>query len=95
VPATSDLQAAIDAAAVGDKLLLMPGDYEQRLVVSTDGLALVGCGAARGDRPRLIAPPGTTSGSGIFAAGVDGLHFQSLEVIGWPDNGIFIRGAAG
>ena len=93
VEPTDDLQGTIDTAPEGSTLLLMPGDYDQPLVIQTHGTALVGCGAARNDRPRIIAPPGSTSGSGIFAANVNGLHFQSLEIIGWPDNGIFVRDA--
>ncbi len=50
------LQAAIDAAAVGEKLLIEPGDYAEEVVISTDGLQLVGCGGATAERPRVSTP---------------------------------------
>jgi parallel beta-helix repeat protein len=90
------LQAAVDAAAPGDKILILPGMYAEEVVVQTDGLQLVGCGAATNDRPRLVPPGGVgPHPNGIFAANVDGLVFQGLEVFDWDENGIFVTGATG
>jgi parallel beta-helix repeat protein len=121
VTAAGGLQNAVDAASAGDKLLLLPGDYEEEVLLpagvcvggsedgnpcldddleenecpgggscesAVDGLAIVGCGGATGDRPRLV-PESGVGDNGIFGVGIDGLTFQSLELDGWADNGIF------
>jgi parallel beta-helix repeat protein len=90
-------QAAVDGAAEGDKLLIASGDYAEEVVVSTNGLRMVGCGAATDERPRVSPPGGPGSGAvnGIFAANVDGLVFQSLETFDFEENGIFVTGAQG
>ncbi len=91
------LGTAVSGATAGDKILLGSGDYAEEITINVgqDNLQIVGCGGATGDRPRII-PPGTPPDSnGIFAAGVNGLHFQSLEVFDWDDNGIFVQGALG
>ncbi len=88
------IQTAVDAASPGDKLLIASGDYEEEVVITTNGLQLVGCGGASDDRPRFVPVAGGT-GNGIFAASVDGLHFQSLELFNIENNGIFITDANG
>ncbi len=89
------LQAAVDAAAAGSRLLIGSGDYVEEVLIQTDGLALVGCGAASNDRPRIVAPNPQTAGRGIRAFGVDGLLFQSLETFEQTNDGIFIAQAEG
>jgi parallel beta-helix repeat protein len=92
------LQTAADAASEGDKLLIGPGLYEDPTTLATNGLQLVGCGGATGDRPRIVKAASCGKGScdnGIFATGVDGLVFQSLYVEGWSQNGIFVANAEG
>ncbi len=90
-------QAAVDGAGEGDKLLIASGEYAEEVVVATNDLELVGCGAATDERPRLSPPGGPGSGAvnGIFAANVDGLVFQSLETFDFEENGIFVTGAQG
>jgi len=90
------IETAVNAAAPGAKLLIEPGDYAEQVTIESSGLSLVGCGAATNDRPRLVRPEGAGPFQrGIFAAGQDGLHFQSLEVVNWDDDGIFVQGATG
>lgn len=96
VPSGTSIEDAVNAAPEGEKLLIAPGDYAEQVTIETDGLSLVGCGGATNDRPRLVRPEGPGPfPRGIFAAGVDGLHFQSLEVVNWDDDGIFVQGAEG
>ncbi len=100
-PGTDALQNAINAAAPNAKLLIASGTYQEDVSITSNvlhsGTQLVGCGGASGDRPKLQPP--TLGGpylNGVFAAGVDGLGFQSLEVSGgWEENGIFVTGANG
>lgn len=90
------IETAVNAASPAAKLLIEPGDYAEQVTIEVPGLSLVGCGAATNDRPRLVRPEGAGPFQrGIFAAGQDGLHFQSLEVVNWDDDGIFVQGAAG
>jgi len=88
------IQTAVDAASPGDKLLIAAGDYTEEVIIVTNDLQLVGCGGATNDRPRFL-PVGGGTGNGMFAAGVDGLHFQSLLFDTIENNGIFITGANG
>ncbi|HYB97687.1 MAG TPA: parallel beta-helix domain-containing protein [Candidatus Limnocylindrales bacterium] len=60
-----------------------------------DNLAIVGCGAAADNRPVLEPPLMGADPNGITAAGVDGLHFQALELRGWDENGVFATNADG
>ncbi len=94
-PGAGAIGAAVGAALDGDKLLIASGNYAEEITITTDNLSLVGCGAHVDDRPRVIPDGGGTDINGIFAANVDGLHFQSLEVFSWEENGIFVSGAQG
>ena len=89
------IQAAVSAASVGDKLLIASGTYAEEVVVTTDGLSLVGCGGATDDRPRIVPPSPEVNGRGIRSNGVDGLTFQSLETFGQANDGIRISLANG
>ncbi len=93
--AAGALGTAVAAATPGQKLLIGSGDYPEEVEVTTNGLQLVGCGAATDDRPRIIPPPVVTEGRGIRAFGVDGLVFQSLAVFNQDNDGIFVQGADG
>jgi parallel beta-helix repeat protein len=100
-PGTDALQTAIDAAAPGAKLLIKSGTYQEDVSVTSNvlhsGTQLIGCGGASDERPKLQPPSsGGPYLNGVFAAGIDGLVFQSLEVSGgWQENGIFVTGANG
>jgi len=92
------LETAVNAATAGTKLLIEPGDYAEKVTIEISDLSLVGCGGATNDRPRVVRPetgmPDETN-DGIAAFGQSGLHFQSLEVVNWDENGIFVQGAEG
>jgi parallel beta-helix repeat protein len=92
---TDAIQTAVDAASAGQKLLIASGTYAEEVVIQTDGLQLVGCGGATGDRPRIVPPSPEVSGRGIRANDVDGLVFQSLETFGQANDGIRISLANG
>ncbi len=83
------VQAALDAASPGAKLLIASGNYTEATVVRTTGLRIVGCGGASDDRPIFRPAPASIDTDGMRAVGVDGLTFQSLEFAGWDENGIF------
>ncbi|HEY2389380.1 MAG TPA: parallel beta-helix domain-containing protein [Candidatus Binatia bacterium] len=92
----SALQNAVTAALAGDKLLIGSGTYQEQVTISTANLQLVGCGGGTGNRPNVARPSGAGPfGNGISAGGIDGLVFQSLDIFGWDDNGIFISNANG
>src|SRR5262249_31125602 len=100
-PGTDALQTAVDGAGPNAKLLINSGTYHEDVSITDNtlhsGTQFIGCGGAAEDRPK-IQPP-TTGGpyaNGIFAAGVNGLLFQSLDMSGgWDENGIFVTGANG
>ena len=64
---------------------------------SPAGVQFVGCmETATGQRPILAPDAAPNSHSnGVFAANVDGLVFQGLEVFNWEGNGIFVTDAEG
>ena len=89
------IQAAVSAAAVNDKLLIASGTYAEEVLITTNGLQLVGCGGATNARPRIIPPAPEVSGRALRANGVDGLLFQSLETFGQANDGIRVSLANG
>ena len=89
------LQAAVSAASVNDKLLIASGDYAEEVVISTNGLKIVGCGGATDDRPRIIPPTPEVNGRGLRSNGIDNLVFQSLETFGQANDGIRVSLANG
>lgn len=92
---TGAIQAAVNAANVNDKLLIEPGEYAEEVVITTNGLSLVGCGGASDNRPVIVPPSPEVNGRAIRANGVDGLTFQSLHTIGQANDGIRISLANG
>jgi parallel beta-helix repeat protein len=97
-PGADAIENAVNAASPGTKLLIRSGTYEDPATIEQSGLQLVGCGGATNERPRIARPAGCSDdecANGILANGVDGLLFQSLEVEGWDQNGIFVAGITG
>jgi parallel beta-helix repeat protein len=73
------LQAAVNAAGIGDKILLGSGNYEEEVLLTQGDISIVGCGGANDNRPRLLAPATQTFGRGIRGFNIDNVTFQSLE----------------
>ncbi|MEW6268008.1 MAG: parallel beta-helix domain-containing protein [Thermodesulfobacteriota bacterium] len=92
---TGAIQAAVDAASAGDKLLIASGQYAEEVLIQTNGLKLVGCGGATDDRPVIVPPSPEGTGRGIQANGVDGLVFQSIATFGQALDGMRISLANG
>jgi parallel beta-helix repeat protein len=96
-PGTGAIEAAVNAASAGDKLLIRSGEYRERATLEVQGLQLVGCGGATGARPRLVRPDTCVDPAdcerGLFASDLDDLLFQSLEVVNWDGDGIFVANA--
>src|SRR4051794_17017213 len=46
------IQATIDAAGAGDRIVVLPGTYAEQLTITTNGLSLTGLGA-------VLVPPRT------------------------------------
>ncbi|MEO2169892.1 MAG: NosD domain-containing protein [bacterium] len=100
---SDSVQAAVDTAAAGTKLLLRSGTYEQATVITTGDLSFVGCGSATNDRPLFLPPSGGVETNGFNATSPDGqpplenLVFQSLAFgsndFPWDENGIFVSNA--
>jgi parallel beta-helix repeat protein len=87
----------VNAAAANDKLLIRSGEYRERATLEQQGLQLVGCGGATNERPRLVRPESCADPAdcarGLFASDLDDLLFQSLEVVNWDGDGIFVTDA--
>ncbi|MBY0278233.1 hypothetical protein K2Z84_23140 [Candidatus Binatia bacterium] len=92
---TGAIQAAVDAAAVNDKLLIGSGTYAEEVVIATNGLKIVGCGGATNDRPLVVPPVPEVNGRGFRANGIDGLVFQSIALFGQDNDGIRVSLANG
>jgi parallel beta-helix repeat protein len=96
-PGTGAIETAVNAASAGDKLLIRSGEYRERATLEVQGLQLVGCGGATNARPRLVRPDTcgdpADCGRGLFASDLDDLLFQSLEVVNWDSDGIFVVNA--
>jgi parallel beta-helix repeat protein len=87
--------AAVGLASPGDKLLIASGDYVEEVTVTKADLAIVGCGGATDDRPRVLPPDPETRGNAFSANGVNGLLFQSLDFFNQRANHIFVAAANG
>jgi parallel beta-helix repeat protein len=97
------LQAAVGtgtaqaAANAGKKFLIAPGDYQEEVTIFEGGndIAIVGCGGASDDRPRIIPPVTQVSGRGFQSSRVDGLRFQSLDFFDQDNDHIRVALAEG
>ncbi len=102
------IQAAVDAAAPGDTIVVKRGVYHQNVVIQKDGIAL------RGDGHPTIKPPASGAGlcdapdeaigicvvpadidptTGAFTNRVKNVKITGLRIVGFQGNGIFAFGS--
>lgn len=94
-PGVGAIQLAVTAASAGDKLLIGSGTYQEEVVVATQGLKLVGCGAGSSNpgRPLIVPPSPEVTGRGIQSINQDDLLFQSLAFDNQNSDHLFNAGA--
>jgi Right handed beta helix region len=96
------IQAAVNASAPGDTVVVESGTYAQSVGIHTSGITLIGKGAK-------LVPPATRKGfdcreRGVIGDGIcifagdpgdpnapilDGVTVKGMTVVGFPDTGIF------
>ncbi len=91
VPAEhSTIQAAVDAAAPGDLILISPGTYREAVNVTTDNLTIRGL-----DRSGVILDGGFELDNGIRVLGATGVAVENLTTQNYTTNGVFWTGVTG
>jgi nitrous oxidase accessory protein NosD len=80
------IQQAVDAARTGDLVLVSPGSYAERVVITTPGVTLRGL-----DRNGVVLDGGGTLGNGIMVVGA-GSVVENLTVTGYTFNGVLVTG---
>jgi parallel beta-helix repeat protein len=91
IPVRSTIQAAVDAARPGDVVLVGPGIYHESVVVSTDGISIVGTPGA------VLDGGGTPGGIGVRVAPVPpavtlhGFRLQGLRIGNYARDGVLLR----
>jgi parallel beta-helix repeat protein len=95
IPVRSTIQAAVDAAKPGDVVLVPGGTYHENVVVSTDGVSIVGL-------PRAVLDgTGTAGRIGIRVAPSSPLgtlhefRLQGLRIEHYAGDGVLLRHVAG
>ena len=84
------IQAAVDAAAAGDLVLVAPGVYNEAVDVVTDNLTIRGL-----DRDRVVLDGQLELDNGIRVLGASGVVVENLTARNYTANGVFFTGTTG
>jgi len=93
VPADHEtIQGAVDAAGVGDLVLISPGVYEEEVQVpqGKDGITLRGL-----DRDEVILDGEFTRANGVQVVGANGVVVENMTARNYTKNGFFWTGVTG
>jgi hypothetical protein len=78
------IQAAVDAAAEGDIVLIAPGTYVEAVDVATNDLTIRGL-----DRDGVVLDGEFELDNGIRVLGADGVAVENLTTVNYTNNGVF------
>jgi hypothetical protein len=84
------IQAAVDAAAEGDLVLIAPGVYNEAVDVVTNNLTLRGL-----DRDGVVLDGQLELDNGIRVLGATGVAVENLTAVNYTANGVFFTGTTG
>lgn len=84
------IQAAVDAAAAGDLILVEPGTYNEAVNVTTDNLTIRGL-----DRNEVILDGKLELDNGIRILGAKGVTVENMTAMNYTRNGFFWTGVDG
>jgi len=84
------IQAAVDAAAAGDLVLIAPGTYNEAVNVVTDEIVIRGL-----EREGVVLDGQFELDNGIRVLGASGVAVENLTTQNYTDNGVFFTGVDG
>jgi parallel beta-helix repeat protein len=91
IPVRSTVQAAVDAARPDDVVLVPAGTYHESVVVSTDGISIVGLQGAVLDGTGVAGAAGVRVAPAFPAATVRGFRLQGLRIQNYSRDGALLR----
>jgi parallel beta-helix repeat protein len=91
IPVRSTIQEAVEAAQPGDVVLVGPGVYHENVVVSRDGISIVGTPGAVLDGGGTLGEIGVRVAPVPPAATLHGFRLQGLRVANYSRDGVLLR----